>query len=78
MPNLGEDTGKQIDTHRLFVDFNSAFDTQLRDQLYVIMSEFDIPAKLIRLCVKTLKTAQCVVKVGNNQSERFDVNRGFR
>ena len=42
------------------------------------MSEFGIPAKLIRLCEMTLKNAQCVVKVGNNLSEPFDTNRGFR
>ena len=42
------------------------------------MSEFGIPAKLIRLCEMTLKNVQCVVKVGNNLSEPFDAQRGFR
>ena len=42
------------------------------------MSEFGIPAKLIRLCEMTLKNAQCVVKVGNNLSESFGAKRGFR
>ena len=39
------------------------------------MSEFGIPAKLIRLCEMTLKN---VVKVGNNLCEPFDAKRGFR
>ena len=42
------------------------------------MSEFGIPATLIRLCEMTLKNAQCVVKVGNNLSEPFVAKRGFR
>ena len=69
---------KQIDTHHLFVDFKSAFDTPHIDHLYATMSKFGIPAKLIRLCEMTLKNAQCVVKVGNNLSEPFDAKRGFR
>ena len=77
-PNLGEDTGKQINTFHLFVDFKSAFDTPHRDHLYANMSEFGIPAKLIRLCEMTLKNAQCAVKVGNNLSAPFDAKRGFR
>ena len=69
---------KQINTFHLFVDFKSAFDTPHRDHLYATMSEFGIPAKLIRLCEMTLKNAQCVVKVGNNLFEPFDAKRGFR
>ena len=66
-PNLGEDTGK--------ADFKSTFDTPHSDHLYATMSEFGIPAKLIRLCEMTLKNVQCVVKIGNNLSELFDAKR---
>ena len=59
---------KQIDTHHLFDDFKFAFETPHRDHLYATMSEFGIPAKLIRLCEMTFENAQCVVKVGNNLS----------
>ena len=69
---------KQINTFHLFVDCKSAFDTPDRDHLYTTMSEFGIPAKLIRFCEITLKNAQCVVKVGDNLSEPFDAKRGFR
>ena len=62
---------KQINTVHLFVDFKSAFDAPHRDHLYATMFEFGNPAKLIRLCEKTLKNAQCVVKVGSNLSEPF-------
>ena len=54
---------KQINTFHLFVDFKSAFDTPHRGHLYATMSEFDIPAKLIRLCEMTLKNAQCVERL---------------
>ena len=46
---------KQIDTYHLFIDFKSAFDTPHIDHLYSTMSEFGIPAKLIKLCEMTLK-----------------------
>ena len=41
------------------------------------MSEFGIPAKLIRLREMTLKNAKCVVKVGNNLPEPFDANEAL-
>ena len=69
---------KQIDTHHLFVDFRSAFDSPHRDHLYATMSEFGILVKLIRLFEMILTNAKCVVKVGNNLSEPFDAKRGFR
>ena len=78
MQILEKTRDKQINTFHLFVDFKSAFDTPHTDHLYTTMSEFGIPAKLIRLCEMTLKTAQCIVKVGNSLSEPFDAKRGFR
>ena len=53
---------KQINTFHLFVDFNSAFDTPHRDHLYSTISEFGIPAKLIRLCEMTLKNVVRMAK----------------
>ena len=69
---------KQINTFHFFVDFKSAFDIPHWDHLYARMSEFSIPAKLIRLCEMTLKNAQCIVKIGSKLSEPFDAKRGFR
>ena len=74
---LEKTRNKQINTFHLFVDFKSAFDTPHRDHLYAIMSEFGIPAKLIRLFKITLKNARCVVKVGNNLSKPFDGKHGL-
>ena len=68
----------QIDTHHLFVDYKAAFDSPIRDCLYATMSEFGIPAKLIRLFRMTLSNTCSSVKVGNDLSETFHTERGFR
>ncbi|XP_060665808.1 uncharacterized protein LOC132798106, partial [Drosophila nasuta] len=67
-----------IDTHHLFVDYKAAFDSPTRERLYATMSEFGIPAKLIRLCRMTLSSTISSVKVGTNLSEPFNTVRGFR
>jgi hypothetical protein len=38
-----------ITTHHLFIDFQAAYDTIIRIEIYVGMSELSFPAKLIRL-----------------------------
>lgn len=58
--------------------YKVACDSLIRDQPYHIMSEFNIPAKLIRLCRMTLNSAQSSVKIGKKLSERLDIVRGFR
>ena len=68
----------QQDTHHLFVDYKAAFDSPIRDQVYNIMSEFGIPAKLTRLCRMTLLNTSSAVKVGKNLSDPFNTIRGFR
>ena len=69
---------KQIDTHHLFVDYKAAFDSTIRSHLYEIMSEFGIPAKLIRLCRMTLSASTCSVLIGKDLTTPFDTKRGFR
>ncbi|XP_049301820.1 LINE-1 retrotransposable element ORF2 protein isoform X6 [Bactrocera dorsalis] len=68
----------RIDTHHIFVDFKAAFDSTKRSCLYAAMSEFGIPAKLIRLCKLTLSNTKSSVRIGKNLSEPFDTKRGFR
>uniref|UniRef100_UPI001C05979E reverse transcriptase domain-containing protein n=1 Tax=Vibrio anguillarum TaxID=55601 RepID=UPI001C05979E len=69
---------KRIDTHHLFIDFKAAFDSTKRSCLYAAMSEFGIPAKLIRLCKLTLSNTKSSVRIGKDLSEPFDTKRGFR
>jgi len=68
----------QVDTYHLFIDFKAAYDSIYRDELYNAMSSFGIPAKLVRLCRMTMDKARCTVKVGNQMTETFEVNKGFR
>ena len=42
------------------------------------MSEFGIPAKLIRLCKMTLSNTSCSVLIGKHLTAPFDTKRGFR
>ena len=56
-----------------FVDFNAAF-----DRVYAAMSELGIPAKLIRLCRKTLSNSYSFAKIENDLSEPFDTVQSFR
>ena len=69
---------KQIDTHHLFVDYKAAFDSTIRSHLYETMSNFGIPAKLIRLCKMTLQNTSCAVLIGKDLTTPFDTKRGFR
>ncbi|XP_073848775.1 uncharacterized protein [Musca autumnalis] len=68
----------QIDIFHLFVDYKAAFDSPLRSKVFHAMSEFGIPAKLIRLCKMTLTDTRSSVKIGKNLSEEFCTKRGFR
>ncbi|XP_054084799.1 uncharacterized protein LOC128921370 [Zeugodacus cucurbitae] len=69
---------KRIDTHHLYVDFKAAFDSTKRSCLYAAMSQFGIPAKLIRLCKLTLSNTKSSGMIGKDLSEPFDTKRGFR
>ena len=67
-----------IPTHHLFIDFKAAYDTIIRNEVYVAMLELDFPTKLIRLTKATLTTVLCCVKIQNNCSEYFETRQGLR
>jgi hypothetical protein len=46
-----------ITTHQLVKEFKATYDTITRNEIYVIMAEFDFLTKLILLAKTTLKTA---------------------
>ncbi|XP_043063529.1 uncharacterized protein LOC122319800 [Drosophila ficusphila] len=62
--------GNHIDT-----DYKAAFDSPRRDRLYAAMSEFGIPAKLIRLCRMTLSNTISSVKAGVHRTGTILTNR---
>jgi hypothetical protein len=61
-----------ITTHHLFIDFKAAYDTIIRIEVYVGMSELNFPTKLIRLTKATLTIVTCCVKIQNDCSESFE------
>jgi hypothetical protein len=67
-----------ITTHHLFIDFKAAYDTIIRNEVYVGMSELNFPTKLIRLTKATLTTVTCCVKIQNNCSESFETRQELR
>jgi len=58
-----------IETHHLFIDFESAYDTIKRGQLYNAMSEFNIPNKLIRLTRMTMENTPSQVRIQSDLSD---------
>jgi hypothetical protein len=67
-----------ITTHHLFINFKSAYDTIIRKEVHVGMSELNVPIKLIRLTKATLTIVTCCVKIQNNRSESFETRQGLR
>ena len=56
----------------------ATFDSPIRDRVFLAISEFGIPAKLIRLCRRTLSNFSSSVKVGMDLFEPFNTVRGSR
>jgi hypothetical protein len=67
-----------ITTHHLFIDFKAAYDTIIRNEVYVGMLELSFPTKLIRLTKATLTTVTCCVKIQNDCSESFETRQALR
>jgi hypothetical protein len=51
-----------ITTHHLFIDFQAAYDTIIRNEVYVGMSELNSPTKFIRLTKSPLTIVTCSSK----------------
>jgi hypothetical protein len=67
-----------ITTHHLFIDFKAAYDTTIRNEVYVGMSELSFPTKSIRLTKATLTIVTCCEKIQNDCSESFETRQGLR
>jgi hypothetical protein len=67
-----------ITTHHLFIGCKAAYDTKIRNEVYVGMSELNFPTKLIRLTKATLTIVTCCVKIQNDCSESFEIRQGLR
>jgi len=50
----------------------------MREVLYKILIEFDIPSKLVRLIKMSLSDTYSRVRVGKNVSDRFPIRNGLK
>jgi sorting nexin-29 len=62
----------------LFIDFEAAYDSIEREQLFKAMEEFEIPRKMIGLTKAILKNVKCRVKIQNQLSGTFATQKGLR
>jgi sorting nexin-29 len=69
---------QNIKAFYLFVDFKSAFDSVMREQLCATMSKMGIPMKLVKLTRAALKRVRSRVKIQDITSETFETKRGLR
>jgi hypothetical protein len=65
-----------ITTHHLF--FKAAYETKIRNEVYVGMSELNFLIKLIRLTKTTLTIVTCSFQIQNDCSEPFVTRQGLR
>jgi hypothetical protein len=64
--------------HQLFVDFKKAYDSVRREVLYIILIEFGIPLKLVRLIKMCLNKTYSRVRVGKYLCDRFPTKNGLK
>ena len=64
--------------HQLFIDFENAYDSVRRENLYNILFEFGIPKKLVGLIKMCLTESYSRVRVGKNLSEMFPIRNGLK
>ncbi|KAI5722453.1 hypothetical protein M8J76_008557 [Diaphorina citri] len=62
----------------LFVDFSKAYDSIHRQSLWNIMKDFQIPAKLIRMCQVCMDENVSQVLINNQYSDPFSNRTGLR
>lgn len=67
-----------IETHHVFIDFKTAYDSVKRVELYNAMQNLGIPNKLIRLTMMTMKNSVCAIKIQSDISNQFPSATGVR
>ena len=61
-----------------FIDFKKAYDSVRREVLYIILIEFGIPMKLVRLIKTCLIETYSRVRVSKNVSDRFPFRNSLK
>ena len=64
--------------YQIFIDFQKAYDSVIRDELYKILLHFGIPRKLVTLVNMCMQGSQGRVRVGGSLSDAFHIHNGLR
>ena len=64
--------------HQLFIDFKNVNDSFRREVLYIILTEFGIPMKLVRLIKMCLNEPYSRVRVHRHLSDMFPIRNGLK
>jgi len=64
--------------NQLFVDFKKAYDSVRREVLYIILIEFGVLMKVVRLIKVCLSETCGRVRVGKNLFDRFPIKNGLK
>jgi len=69
--------GQNVDTPHLFIDFQAAYDTVWRKELWSEMHELCFPKKLVTWTRILNNEMHAKVKIGIHLSSEFKVNKGL-
>jgi hypothetical protein len=75
---LGKAWEHSVEIHEIFIDFQRAYDSIRRDELYAVMASFEIPNKLIRLTEAAMEDSTYHVKIGTITTDGFKVGNGLK
>jgi len=64
--------------HQLFIDFNKAYDSVRREDIYNILIQCSIPMNLARLIKMFLTDMYSRVQRGNNLSDKFPIRNSLK
>jgi hypothetical protein len=64
--------------HQPFIDFKKAYDSVRREVLYIILIEFGVPMKLVRLIKMCLNETSSKVHIGKHMSDSFPIQNGLK
>ena len=68
----------QLDISFCFIDFQAAFDSVDREQMYQIMKHYGLPQKVINIIRNHYDGFKCRVKAEGEKGRLFDVRTGVR
>jgi hypothetical protein len=64
--------------HQLFMNYEKAHDSVMREVLYNILTEFGIPMKLVTLITMCLNKTQSKVHISKNLCDAFPIQNGLK